>query len=118
MSLAAQLVTRLPGRARDARDACTFASRLRGLHALPPLGPTEALLIRPCRAVQTWGMDYAIDALFLSNDGTVLEIRTLEPGRSASCRRARMVVETAAGTAARLSLAPGHRLDIEGGDWR
>lgn len=100
----------------QARDACTFVSRLRGLHAVPPLGPDEALLIRPCNRVQTWRMAYPIDALFLAADGTLLEVRTLEPGRSAGCRRAHMVIEALAGTAARLELEPGHLLRIEGGE--
>ena len=58
-------------------------------------------------------MGYAIDALFLGADGTILETRTLEPGRSARHARARSVLETAAGTAARLGLEPGLRLDLE-----
>ena len=98
----------------DARVASDFVSRLRGLHALPRLGATDALLLRPCRAVHAWRMRYAIDALFLAADGTILGIRTLEPGASARERGARMVLETAGGTAARLGLAPGQRLRLDG----
>ena len=94
-----------------ARVASGFVSRLRGLHALPPLGPSDALLLVPCRAVHTWGMDRAIDVLFLDRDRMILEVRTLAPGRSARRRGARAVLETAAGTAARLGLRPGDRLE-------
>ena len=38
-----------------AYDACTFFRRLRGLHGVPPLGPTDALIIRPCMAIHTFG---------------------------------------------------------------
>lgn len=102
----------------SAHVADTFLSRLRGLHALPSLGPDEALLIAPCNAVQTWRMRYGIDVLFLDRDGLIIEIRTLAPGSSARCRRARRVVEMATGTARRLALDTCQRLLPPEGHWR
>lgn len=110
-------LTRLGAPLLDARVAATFVSRLLGLHALPSLGPTDALVISPCRSVQTWGMPCAIDVVFLDAEGIVLEIRTLARNATAFHSRARRVVEAAAGSAERLALAPGQRLLPDGGAW-
>ena len=100
-----------------AHDASTFLRRLRGLHGVPPLGPDEALILRSCRAVQTFGMKAAIDVVFVDAEGTVLEIVTLAPGRTASRVGARSVVEMQAGTAETLQLAPGQKLVVSNGAW-
>jgi len=100
-----------------ARDASTFVTRLRGLHGMPPLGPTDALLIRPCRAIQTWRMRGAIDVAFLDRQGLVLRIETVPPGSVRVCAKACAVLEMASGTAARLSLAPGHVLSTSSEAW-
>ena len=100
-----------------ARDASTFVTRLRGLHGMLPLGPTDALIIRPCGAVQTWRMPCAIDVAFLDRHGKVLRVDTVPPGRVRICLGARVVIEMASGTAARLSLAPGHVLSSSIGVW-
>lgn len=93
-----------------AREADTFASRLLGLLALPPLEGDEALVIRPCSSVHTFGMDRPIDVAFVDRTCTVLRVTTLEPRRGAFCRGAYAAVEMAAGTARRLDIAPGQRL--------
>ena len=93
-----------------AREADTFGARLFGLLALPPLARDEALLIRPCSSVHTFGMGYAIDIAFVDRAGTILRVVTLGPRRGALCRGAHAAVEMAAGTAARLGLGPGQRL--------
>ena len=109
-------ISRLGAPLLRAREAGTFWRRLRGLHDLPPLGATDALVLRPCRAVQTFGMRVAIDVAFVDATGRILRLETLEPGRVAICPRARLAVEMAAGTAARLDLAPGHVLVLSGDD--
>ena len=110
-------VVRLGAPLLVARDACTFAARLRGLHGLLPLGPTDALIIRPCCAIQTFRMPCAIDVAFLDGTGLVLRVDTVPPGQVRMCLRARLVIEMAAGTAARLSLVPGHVLSSSAGAW-
>lgn len=111
------VLSRLGAPLLRARVARTFLSRLRGLHALPELGPNDALVIAPCRSVQTFRMARSIDVLFLDAEGVVLEARTLAPGQTAFHRRARRVVECAAGTAERLSLRAGQRLLPDEGTW-
>ncbi len=92
------------------REAATFLKRLRGLHALPPLGPNDALLIRPCRAVQTWRMRYAIDVVFLDTNCHILRVCPTVIGRSVSRKGAHAVLEMAAGAAERLELTVGQHL--------
>jgi uncharacterized membrane protein (UPF0127 family) len=87
--------------------ADTPLRRLRGLLGRAALAPGEALLLPRTRSVHTWGMRFAIDAVFLDGDGCVIDVRTLRPWRIAAVRRARSVLELAAGEAARLGLRPG-----------
>ncbi len=83
--------------------ATTLLSRMRGLlgrHALPP---GEALLIRPCRAIHTLGMRFAIDVRFYDRRGVcVREVRQVPPGRwwVWGTWRARAVLECMAGDGA------------------
>ena len=108
------VLSRLGAPLLRAHDACTFLKRLRGLHGVPPLGPSEALLLRPCRAVQTFGMPGPIDVAFLDAGGVVLKVITLPPGKMSSCAGASSVVEMAEGTAARLQLGVGQTLSRSG----
>lgn len=110
-------ISRLGAPLLRAREAASFWQRLRGLHVLPPLGPNDALILRPCRAVQTFGMERPIDIAFVDAQGVVLKVARLEPGRIALCLGARVAIEMAAGSAARLELAPGHRLALSAGGW-
>lgn len=97
------------------REATNFGSRLRGLLFAPTLRPGQALWIRPCNAVHTFGMAYAIDVVFLDAAGTVLRVvPALAPWRVAWHWQARDVVELAAGEAAALGLARGSRLGRQG----
>ena len=59
----------------------------------------EALLIKPCDSIHTFGMKFAIDVLFLDSAGKILRaIRSLKPGR--------VVGPVRSGTAV-LEIAPG-----------
>jgi uncharacterized membrane protein (UPF0127 family) len=88
-------------------------SRLRGLLGRPPLcaDAQEALLLRPCGAVHTFGMRYALDLVFLDGQGRVLDVRAaLPPGRAHRCRGARQTLELSSGGLARLRPQPGEAL--------
>ena len=75
-----------------------MAGRLRGLLARRRApGPRSGIWLRPCRAVHTLGMAYAIDVAFIGRDGRVLRVATLAPWRAALCVRAVSVVETRGG---------------------
>jgi hypothetical protein len=49
-----------------------FWQRARGLLGRPPLAEGEGLILRPCKAVHTWGMGYPIDVAFLDRSGRVV----------------------------------------------
>jgi len=100
-----------------AYDANTFLRRLRGLHGLPPLGPTDALIIRPCTSIHTFGLKQPIDIIFLNRDGIILKKASVVPQRATVCWGATIVVEMAHGTADRLGLAVGQQFLPVQGQW-
>lgn len=83
-------------------DAHTFWRRCLGLMFRSHLPPDHGLLLRPCNAIHTWFMRFAIDAIYLDATGRVLRIdRALAPWRIARpCPGARAVLELPAGGAA------------------
>ena len=73
----------------------------------------EALILEPCRQVHTFGMRFAIDAVFCDRDLVVVAVQSLDPGRlSRPARRARVCVELPAGRAAECGLTPGVQLRL------
>ena len=105
-------------RTSDGTTVCEFCvvaenppRRLRGLLGRKGLNQGEGLLIRPTHAIHMWFMRFAIDAVFIDQDGQVLRIAEhLRPWRMAAQRGARCVLEIASGEAARCGLAVGDRL--------
>jgi uncharacterized membrane protein (UPF0127 family) len=64
------------------RWAKTPAERMRGLLDSPGLQPGEALVISPCNSIHMFGMQFAIDVLFVRKDGVVIRaIEAIRPGR-------------------------------------
>ena len=100
-----------------ARDANSFFKRLRGLHGLLPLGPQDALLIRPCNLIHTWRMPATIDVAFVDARGQILKCLSVPPGRWSGCSGAKSVIEMAEGTIERLSLKPEDQLAASGNLW-
>ncbi|MGE0800194.1 MAG: DUF192 domain-containing protein [Lautropia sp.] len=89
--------------------AATARDRLRGLLGSPPPGDRSGLLLVGERAVHGLGMRYAVDLLFLDEQGVVVACAVLPPWRLRWCVSARHVVELRAGEIARLGLAVGQR---------
>jgi uncharacterized membrane protein (UPF0127 family) len=88
--------------------------RLRGLLGRDRLPPEEGLWIRPTASIHMFFMRFAIDAVFLDRDDVVVDIvEALRPWRTATRRRARSVLELAAGEASRRGLSVGDRLVVE-----
>ena len=103
---------------REVCGRCTVADtplrRMRGLLGRSELLPEEALLLRPAPSVHTFFMRFPIDVVFLDRDLTVLRVaHAVRPWRAVSCRRARSVLELAAGEAARRSIREGETLRFE-----
>jgi uncharacterized membrane protein (UPF0127 family) len=87
--------------------------RMRGLIGRRGLPAGEGMLLRPSPGIHTAFMRFPIDALFLDRDLTVLDIREqLGPWRVASERRARAVLELAAGESARCGVQVGDHLAL------
>lgn len=87
--------------------------RMRGLLGRKTLDSGHGILIRPAPAIHTWFMRFAIDAVFLDRDLSVLSIRReLRPWRMARQRGARAVLELPAGEAERRGIKPGDRLEV------
>jgi uncharacterized membrane protein (UPF0127 family) len=97
----------------DLAVADRFWPRFKGLLGRRSLEPGEGLLIRPASSIHMFGMRFAIDAVFLNEDGEIRRIASdLAPWRAASCRGALDVVELPAGRAAELSLSTGQQLVV------
>lgn len=72
-----------------------------------------AIVIRPCRAVHTFGMRFALDVAHLDADGVVLHISHLRRFRlGRPVLAARQVVEAEAGAFERWGLQIGDRLEV------
>jgi uncharacterized protein len=98
-------------------ERCVLADsalrRVRGLLGRKSIDSGEGILLRPAPAIHTWFMRFAIDAVFLDRDLTVLSVRPeLRPWRMARQRGARAVLELPAGEAQRRSVRPGDRLEV------
>ncbi len=88
-------------------------TRMRGLLGRDGIARGHGMLIRPAPSIHTAFMRFPIDALFLDEDMTVLGISAeLAPWRIASERRARSVLEMAAGETARLGVRVGDQLSL------
>ena len=84
-------------------EARGFRARLLGLAFLDRLDGDDALLIRRCRSVHTFGMRFSIDVVFVDSEWRVLRIvRDMPPRRIACCRGAAAAIEVNAGDGDRL----------------
>jgi len=105
--------------ASEVREARSFMGRLTGwLHPAGPR-PEQGLYLTPCKGVHSWGLRFAIDAVYINNSGLVLEIYTLFPGRIGPYKlRCCGVLELAAGTCERQACQKGDQLEqINGKGW-
>jgi uncharacterized membrane protein (UPF0127 family) len=79
-------------------EARSWVARRDGLAGLPELPADLGLWIAPCRSIHTLGMRFPLDLLWLDADDAVLAVDTdVAPRRQRTRRRARSVVEVAAG---------------------
>lgn len=88
--------------------------RMRGLLGRDALGSGEALLLKRCGSVHTFGMRFAIDVLFLDRHQRVVAIRHgVARRRMSFSLRAADTLEMAAGAARLHGLAIGDSLVFE-----
>ena len=102
------------------RVARGFWARFRGLMLAPPLPHGHALLMRRCASVHSLFMRYAIDVVYVDDDGQVLQcVGNLRPwrmsvadGRAKTAKKQSRVhtLELAAGSIDRYLIAQGDRV--------
>ena len=86
--------------------------RLKGLMFKKELPEGHGLWITPCNSVHMFWMRFAIDAVFIAKDGTIVHLQeNLKPWHlSPVIFKAHSVLEVPSGTIARQGLAVGHVL--------
>ena len=86
--------------ASDLVVARSLLSRIRGLLGRSSLPQGEALLIKPCMGIHTFGMRFAIDAVFLDRTNRVVAVaENLLPNHMTRLYfKAASVIELPAGT--------------------
>lgn len=93
------------------------ARRRKGLLGRDHLAAGEGLWILPCEAVHTFGMQFAIDLIYLDRNHRVRKIRSgVPPYRISGCLSAHSVLELAAGTIKQSQTKPGDRLEFSAAD--
>jgi uncharacterized protein len=86
--------------------------RMRGLLGRSSLAADEGMLFRPAGSIHMFFMRFPIDAVFCDRELRVIGVEHgLAPWRIAGRRRAKVVIELAAGSAA--DLRPGECLRLE-----
>lgn len=92
----------------------SLADRVKGLLGRSCLGPDHALHIVPCGSIHTFGMQFALDVFFLSEDLEVVRIvRNVMPGRLAvGGFRACSTLELEAGWLSPDALKVGDRVEF------
>ena len=93
-------------------DVCHLANRphtrMRGVIGRKQLRRGEGVLLRPTFSIHTAFVRFPIDAVFLDTELTVLSVAPeMKPWRLAGVRKARAVLELAAGECRRLDVAAG-----------
>jgi len=101
--------------AERAGFANTVTTRAIGLMGQATLPEGSGLVIDPCTSIHMFFMRFAIDALYVSQNGAVLRVvPNLRPWRIGPIiLRARYVVELPRGVAARTGTQPGDVLRVE-----
>ncbi len=96
-------------------EAADFVGRGIGLLGRDALEPGAGLWIHPCKSIHTFGMRFAIDAVFLDRRHRVVRVvGGLRPWRMVPLVwRASSVVELPAGRAAEVDIRPGDQLCFE-----
>ncbi len=74
--------------------------RMRGLLGRKEFNPGEALIIKPCNAIHTFFMPFAIDCLFVDKNNRVIKSISKLPAfrMTFPCFASKLVIELPAGT--------------------
>jgi len=94
--------------------ADTFFSRMKGLLGKSGLSIGEGLLIKPCKGVSTFGMQFPIDVIFLDRHNRVIAtMGEMPPNRLSRLHlRATAVIELPSRTIETASIKIGDRVEF------
>jgi uncharacterized membrane protein (UPF0127 family) len=93
--------------------AKSAAKRSKGLLGRKGLQPGEGMWIVPCEAVHTFGMQFALDLVYLDRDYRIRKIRrNVPPWRMSACLTAHSIIELAAGAVKESEAQPGDVLEF------
>ncbi len=99
----------------NAEIADSFFSRFRGLMFRKSVDGDYALHITPCNQVHMFNMRFALDVVYLSESGEVVEIHeNVKPNKVCKAvRNAKSVLEMRAKSALEMGIAKGDVLEIK-----
>jgi uncharacterized membrane protein (UPF0127 family) len=102
--------------AERALMARSFFKRLKGLLGTKSLESGAGLLIAPCNSIHMFGMSYAIDAIFLDKNLTVVAtLENIKPGQMSKLyRNAHSCLELPVGVIATSGTMIGDQLSYNG----
>ena len=98
----------------NAEIADSFFSRFRGLMFRKEIAEDYALHITPCNQIHMLNMRFPIDVIYLSENGTVVEIHeNVQPNKICkTVKSAKSVIELNASMSAKLGIETGDSLEI------
>ena len=101
--------------ADNALMADSLFRRMRGLLGRKIFTDGQALVLKPCNAIHTYFMHFAIDVLFVSKNNIIVKtVVGLRPFRlSPICFKSRFVIELPSGTIKLTSTIPGDKLILK-----
>ena len=106
-------VTRQAELARRAEIAGNGAKRTKGLLGRKGLAAGEGMWIVPCEAIHTFGMQFAIDLVYIDKNHCVKKVRSnVPPWRISACLSAHSVLELPPGIVGDTKTQEGDILEL------
>lgn len=98
----------------NARRADNFFTRFKGLMFVKEIEDNYALHITPCNQIHMLNMSFALDVIYLSEDGRVVKIdENVQPGRICkTVKQSKSVIEMKAGAASKFGINQGDVLEM------
>lgn len=98
----------------NARRADNFFTRFKGLMFVKEIDDNYALHITPCNQIHMLNMRFALDVIYLDQNGRVVRVdENVQPGKICkTVRNAKSVIEMKASAAAKLGINQGDVLEI------
>lgn len=98
----------------NARRADNFFTRFKGLMFVKEIDDNYALHIMPCNQIHMLNMRFALDVIYLSENGRVVKVdENVQPGKICkTVRNAKSVIEMKAFAASKLGINQGDVLEI------